>query len=86
MHSVESRPRGATVSLEVNRPIYDASLYRQTNAPLNLARLDNSKNKRDHIYRYAATGKGVNVYILDKVFSIGSDFKILFTSGDQCLP
>lgn len=67
MRSVRSLPPGATVDLEANLEVVSGSLHKQTKAPLNLGRLDNRDNKRDRVYRYASTGKGVNAYILDKV-------------------
>ena len=54
------------MDLEANLEVVPGSIYKQTNAPLNLGRLDNHRNKRDRVYRYVATGKGVNAYILDK--------------------
>ena len=66
MRSVSSLPSGATLAMEKNLEVVTAYLQKQKNAPLNLGRLDNVKNKRDHVYSYVASGKGVNAYILDK--------------------
>ena len=52
--------------IEKNLDVDVGTLYTQRKATLNLGRLDNADNKRDRIYRYGSTGKGVHVYVLDK--------------------
>lgn len=70
-HQIE----GATVSLEPNLEVVEGgALVTQKDAPLNLGRLDQAENKMDNEYSYMTTGKGVTVYVLDKVIQEGSIF------------
>lgn len=55
------------VNMEPNLEVVEGSLMVQNNAPLNLGRLDQEKNTMDNVYKYRTTGKGVTVYVLDKV-------------------
>jgi len=68
-------PKGGQFKFERNLPVVSAGRLLETStkityhrkAPLNLARLDNNNNLHDRTYRYRASGKGVNVYVLDNV-------------------
>lgn len=64
----EHHIEGATVNLEPNLEVVEGGdLVTQEDAPLNLGRLDQAKNEMDNEYSYMTTGKGVTVYVLDKV-------------------
>lgn len=59
--------QNGVVNLEPNLEVVEGSLMTQNGAPLNLGRLDQKTNAMDNVYKYRTTGKGVTVYVLDKV-------------------